>query len=361
MNFLDFDNRSSYLLAGDLGGTKTLLGLYKNDKELTQIHQKRYFSSDWSCFEEILRDFLSDLPKELAQPSFGCIAVAGRVEQGQAKITNLPWKLIEKDLCKSSQLVNLELVNDFAVLIYGLPFLKQHQRVEIQSVLNSKRSLRNSIAIIGAGTGLGIARGNINNKTISIRPSEGGHSEFSPRYEAEWNMSQWLKSELGLKRLSVERVVSGSGLGKIGLWRLAAPDAKDHALQNEAKEWLRNEFKYPDFPSLVSKLANAGDKTMKEVLEIWLSAYGSAAGDLALQELCIGGLWIGGGTASKQINGLRSKTFLQAFSNKGRFSSFLKELPVIALIDPEAGLFSAACRARALAESSEKIDQEEKI
>ena len=89
---------------------------------------------------------------------------------------------------------------------------------------------------------------------------------------------------------------------------------------------------------------------MKRALEIWLEAYGSAAGDLALQELCTGGLWVGGGTASKQLAGLQSATFLNALRNKGRFQNLVSSLSITALIDPEAGLFSAACRARMLAE-----------
>ena len=88
---------------------------------------------------------------------------------------------------------------------------------------------------------------------------------------------------------------------------------------------------------------------MSEAIQIWLSAYGSAAGDLALQELCDGGLWIAGGTASKHLEGLKSKTFLEAFKNKGRFKPYLEKLPIMAVIDPEACLFSAACRARLIA------------
>ena len=89
---------------------------------------------------------------------------------------------------------------------------------------------------------------------------------------------------------------------------------------------------------------------MQRALQLWLEAYGSAAGDLALQELCTGGLWVGGGTASKQLKGLRSESFLNAMRDKGRFRELIEGLRVTAVIDPNAGLFSAACRARMLAE-----------
>ena len=108
-------------------------------------------------------------------------------------------------------------------------------------------------------------------------------------------------------------------------------------------------------PELVSQAAKSGDPLMQEVLNIWLSAYGCVAGDIALQELCLGGLWIAGGTASKQIDGICSDIFLNSFRDKGRFKNFLEDLPVMAIIDQEAGLFSAACRTRILAESNEKL------
>jgi len=112
---------------------------------------------------------------------------------------------------------------------------------------------------------------------------------------------------------------------------------------------------FSDLPALVWEKANNGDKLMSEALQLWLNAYGSAAGDLALQELCSSGLWIAGGTAVKNLNGINSSNFLDAFSNKGRFQSYLKQIPLIVLKDPEATLFSSACRAHLIAESNEKL------
>ena len=97
------------------------------------------------------------------------------------------------------------------------------------------------------------------------------------------------------------------------------------------------------------------DKLMLEALQLWINAYGSAAGDLALQELCTSGLWIAGGTAVKNLNGINSSNFLDAFSNKGRFQSYLRQIPLIVLKDPEATLFSSACRAHLIAESNERL------
>ena len=103
------------------------------------------------------------------------------------------------------------------------------------------------------------------------------------------------------------------------------------------------------------RAASEGDALMQHALQMWLSAYGAAAGDVALQELCSGGLWIGGGTAAKQLEGLQSDTFLAPLRQKGRFQEFISGLQITAVIDPLAGLFSAACRARMLAESGETL------
>ena len=101
---------------------------------------------------------------------------------------------------------------------------------------------------------------------------------------------------------------------------------------------------------MVAKRCNEGGVLSSRAVQLWQGAYGSAAGDLALHELASGGLWVGGGTAAKHVERLKSDAFLVPMRSKGRFSSLIASLPVKALVDPDAGLFSAACRARMLAE-----------
>ena len=121
-------------LAGDLGGTKTLLALYSESEEgLNKIHSHRYVSAEWSDLESMLGDFLKTLPQGLSKPETSCIAVAGPVQNGTAKLTNLPWSMSEASLCKATGLQRLELVNDFAVLIHGLPHFSASQQVVLQT------------------------------------------------------------------------------------------------------------------------------------------------------------------------------------------------------------------------------------
>ena len=334
------------LLAGDMGGTKTLLALYQSDgSQLRLLHQQRFRSGEWSSLEPMLASFLTDRPADLAAPEHACIAVAGPVRHREARITNLPWRLREADLAHAAGLERLELVNDFGVLIYGLPHFDDSQQV----ILQNGEQDHGPLAILGAGTGLGMARGLQTEQGLVALASEGGHREFAPRNEAEWDLACWLKKDLGVSRLSIERIVSGTGLGHVAHWLLQKPDAGMHPLRSIAEAWRRNSPN--DLPAQVSLAAEEGDPLMQRALQLWLEAYGSAAGDLALQELCTGGLWVGGGTAAKQLKGLRSANFLNPMRDKGRFSELIEGLQVTAVIDPDAGLFSAACRARMLAES----------
>ena len=334
------------LLAGDMGGTKTLLALYGSEAgQLSLLHQERFGSKEWSSLEPMLEAFLNNRPADLQAPTHACIAVAGPVRHKEAQITNLPWRLREADLARAAGTERLELVNDFGVLIYGLPHFDGNQKVILQNGQQDKGPL----AILGAGTGLGMARGLQSEQGLVALASEGGHREFAPRNEAEWELGCWLKQDLGVSRLSIERIVSGTGLGHVAHWLLQKPDAAMHPLRSVAEAWRRNSSN--DFPAQVSVAAEGGDPLMQRALQLWLEAYGAAAGDLALQELCTGGLWVGGGTASKQLKGLQSARFLNAMRDKGRFRELIEGMQVTAVIDPDAGLFSAACRARMLAES----------
>lgn len=333
------------LLAGDIGGTKTLLALYEsNGGQLIQLQAERYPSADWPQFSDLVNHFLAHCRAErpaLEAPRAACLAVAGPVLGGRVKVTNLPWELEQHSLAALCGLQRLELVNDFAVLIYGLPHLGDHQ----QALLRPGEPVEGApVAILGAGTGLGVAIGAHDGKGLIAMASEAGHGEFAARTEAEWRLKRWLQADLGVERLSIERIVSGTGLGHVFRWLVAErgihgvhPLAPESASAGPA-----------DLPAAVAAAAEAGDSLAVEALALWLGAYGSVAGDLALQCLCRGGLWLGGGTAGKLLNALGSPRFFSAFQNKGRLGGQLETIPVRALIDPEAGLFSAACRARML-------------
>ena len=224
------------LLAGDIGGTKTLLGLYSVEgTALIQKASQRFVSADWADFSALVNHFLDGEASCFERPRQACFAIAGPVRQGRVKLTNLPWLLDEVELARACQLEVLELVNDFAVLIYGLPHLQPEQQTTLRQPAAGGGDPKAPIAILGAGTGLGVAIGVPTAGGLQAMASEASHGEFAPCNEEQWQLKTWLMAEFGLPRLSIERVVSGTGLGDVMRWRLAThPDGRNHALMKTA-------------------------------------------------------------------------------------------------------------------------------
>jgi len=338
-------------LACDLGGTKVLLGIFErvtNDDSPKLLFKKKYISTDWGSFELILEDFLKKRCKNINHPSSACFAVAGPLSNNNAKIINLSWNISGNSLQNKFNFKSCELINDFAVQIYGIPFLKKNQYSTIQNGSNSEGTNNDLHAIVGAGTGLGIARGIISREKVKVLASEGGHVEYSPKSKLEWDLKIWLKNYLKVERISCERFISGNGLSRIAEWRLSKPDAQNHPLQKYLTKIKIFDTARKELPEKICNLSNEGDQLMIEVERIWLGAYASLLGDVALQELCFGGLWISGGTASKHFKNFKSDLFLKQFFDKGRLKDILKAIPMKVILDEEFGLFSAACRAKML-------------
>ena len=326
------------MLVADVGGTKTMLAFYGLTEEgLCLQRQHRYTSQDWPCFDQMLTDFLqregsSGSPTQFAS---ACFAVAGPVQQGQARLTNLDWVVDQQHLAQSLGLSAVEVINDVSVLVYGLPHLQPTMAVELQA---GKVQPGGTVAILSLGTGLGMAMGISTPNGLYSCPSEGGHQEFSPCNPQEWQLKQWLLADLGLERLSVERVASGTGLGHIGRWLLST-----HLGTHPLKAQLTKST--ADLPARIAAAAGQGDVLCQEALALWTEACGTAAANLLLSSLCTGGLWLAGGVTAKQLPQLRSPRFLQRLQRVGRLQSLAATVPVHALIAPEVSLFAAAHRA----------------
>ena len=350
------------LLAGDIGGTKTMLALYGSaGQELEVLAEERYSSADWGDLVPMVRHFLAaagpSLPAGAHRPSAACFAVAGPVQGGRARLTNLPWLLDQAALAEAIGIDGgrVELVNDFAVLVHGLPHLKGRQQAPVRP---GSAMANEPLLIIGAGTGLGVTLGIPTASGLQAMASEAAHAEFAPRDQREWELKQWLREDLGLERVSIERVVSGSGLAHVARWLLAERDpqgchplraASEPAASEQAASGQAEADQAPaDLAAAVSAAAGRGDPLAIDALELWLAAYGSVVGDLALACLSRGGIWLAGGTAGKQLEQLRGPVFERAFLAKGRLRPVLETMPIQALIDPQVGCYSAACRARTL-------------
>ena len=336
-------------LACDLGGTKVLLAIYEEiskDSPPKLIEKARYLSSEWESIYDILDDFLNLKCKYITKPQIACFGIAGPVANNFSNLTNLSWTVSAEEIKIRFKFKEVELINDFAVLVYGIANLKKNQFTALQNVPNQTVKNKNLHTVVGAGTGLGISRGIIDLPKIEVLSSEGGHAEFAPRTTEEWELKEWLKDFLNIERVSIERIISGEGLLNIARWKFQSPKLKNHLLLKSIKESKHSQIISKNLPYEICKLADHGDIEMKKIENIWLSSYASILGDIAVHELCYGGLWIAGGTAPKHLKNFKSKSFLKHFSNKGRYKDILKNIPIRVITDEDFGLYSAACKAK---------------
>ena len=338
-------------LACDLGGTKVLIAIYEEvdiDSPPKLIAKERYISREWESIYDITNDFLKNKCKNKYFPKIACFGIAGPIDKISTKITNLNWEISELKLKNYFKFEEVELINDFAVLIYGIPFLKSNQFKTIQNNKNNNNNFEGYHAVVGAGTGLGISRGIISKTKTFVLPSEGGHIEFAPRTHEEWELKKWLKNYLNIDRVSYERIISGEGLSNIAKWKFSKEDIRDHPFNHYLAEARESTIYKKSLAEKICQLAKGGDPLMTEIETLWFNAYSSFIGDLAVHELCFGGLWISGGTAPKHLKNFISDSFLKQFSNKGRLKDIVKTIPIRIILDEEFGLHSAACRAKSL-------------
>jgi len=326
------------LLAGDIGATKTRLGLFSGSKDHYRLLFEKIFPSQhYSGLEILVTKFLG-AKKKIASACFG---VAGPVIEGKTKVTNLPWVISTKSLQKELGLRKVGLINDLVANAYGISLLKKRDF----ETLNVGKKRRGNAAIISAGTGLGEAALFWNGKDHIPSPSEGGHADFAPRNPLEMELLQYLMDRFD--HVSYERVLSGTGLSDIYQF------LRDSKRYGREPEWLTKRMKQEDPAAVISEVAQQEKNRLCTVaLDLFTSIYGAAAGNLALQVMAIGGLYIGGGIAPKIIWKLKNTTFMKAFKSKGRYSGMLAHIPVKVIMNDRAALLGAAHYAMKLLEAS---------
>jgi len=325
------------ILAGDIGGTKTVLAFYENlGAEVRQCHLTSYPSGKFSTFQEILIDFL----KKNQQPKidFACFGVAGPVVEGKCQTTNLPWKLDESELAEQLGILGVKLLNDLEAAAFGMLFLKPEE----QYVLNpaSTGSGKANAVVIAAGTGLGEAILYWDGNQYHPIASEGGHADFAPQTDQEIELLQYLRTIYG--HVSYERILSGPGLFNIYKFLRSIDFATE-------PKWLQEALSKNDPSAVIGEAGVTGkDPTCVEALKLFISIYGAEAGNLALKCNAIGGIYIGGGIAPKILALMKSGLFMDSFIDKGRFGAMLKQAPVVISLDSQTPLSGAAQFARRL-------------
>lgn len=345
------------LLAGDIGGTKTILRLVDAqtgetaaDASLQSLYENRYVSGEYPDLAPIVRKFLAEAQDALdivPAPERACFAIAGPVSNNTSSLTNLSWLLEGDRLEKALNLDTVTLINDFAAIGYGVLGLSDDDLCCLQPI-DGEPSSKAPIAVIGAGTGLGegflVPTGSGH---YEVYPSEGGHSDFAPRSQLEFDLLQYLLEKFNITRISAERVVSGQGIVAIYQFlRDRQMGAESPDVAEVVRTWERElgvaEKSVDPAATIAIAAAEERDYLSERTMSIFASAYGAEAGNLALKLLPYGGLYVAGGIAAKNLKLLQSGAFMDAFLAKGRVSSLLETIPVNVVLNPNVGLIGAA-------------------
>jgi glucokinase len=319
------------VLAGDIGGTGTVLAIFESAEQgLEPLGEARFASRRHESLEQIISLFLTEHPGHDLQAA--CFGVAGRVMDGEATLTNLPWHLEERRLQEASGARRALLINDLEAAAYGMLTLGDRQ----QLALNPSASRRpGNAAVVAAGTGLGEALLCWDGQRHRAVPSEAGHSSFAPCTEEQIELLRYLRAHYG-GRVSLERVLSGPGLHNI--YRFVRQSGRE-----TEPLWLSERMASEDPSAVIAELAiQSQDPSCTHSLELFAEIYGAEAGDVALRYLALGGVFIGGGIAPKILPALETDSFLRAYTDKGRFSDLVASIPVQVALEPRASLLGAA-------------------
>lgn len=318
------------VIAGDVGGTKTLLAVCEvSGPAVRAVELRRYESRAYPRFEGMLAEFAREVAHDGAMGA--CLGVAGPVEDGVCRATNLPWILEARALGAQLGVGPARLVNDFYAAAMGIAALAPTELVTVQAGSPRGESPR---VVVGAGTGLGEALLVPHAGRWICVPGEGGHGDFAPRNAREDALCASLRARHG--RVSCERVVSGMGLVEI-------------------YQFLRDEAGLAESPSVARELAEgdlgavvgahalaADDPLCVSTAELFLEAYGAEAGNAALRSLARGGVYLAGGIAAKLLPLLLRGPFLKGFHDKGRMRPIAEAMPLHVVTDPLLGLKGAA-------------------
>jgi len=334
-------------LAGDIGGTKTLLGLFAPAPERpTAVEVGEFVTLDYDGLEAIIREFLRAQNVSPRQIEVTCFGVAGAVTDNVARLTNVPWVVDIQAIGQHTGLERCLLLNDLEALGYAIPVLEPDELAVLQQGVAIADG---NAAVIAAGTGLGEALlHNIDGRFVPVA-SEGGHGDFAPRTTRELRMTEALMKIFD--HVSVEHVVSGPGLVNVYQFTHDAfgsgPSFTPSTVLPRKLCVGVGQVRDPaELPARITKSAlERRCPDCMEALDIFIDAYGAEAGNLALRYVATGGVYIGGGIAPKIMPAMESGAFLDAFRAKGLMKDLVSTVPISVILNADAGLIGAAVHA----------------
>jgi glucokinase len=318
------------LLAGDIGGTKTVLALFSREAGPHQIlEKKKYRSKKYDSLDSIVQEFVAEFGAEIEAASFG---VAGPVQHNRVQVTNLPWIVDGAALSQALAGAPVHLLNDLQAIANAVPILEGEDLHTLQA---GEADPQGAIGVIAPGTGLGEAFLVWNGRHHQAYPSEGGHTDFAPRNTLEFGLLQYLRQKYN--RVSYERVCSGIGIPNIYAYLRDSgqtPEVEAVTAQlAEADDWT---------PIIVAAAVTGQSPLCQATLDLFISILGAEAGNLALKLLATGGIYLGGGIPPRILPQIEASDFLSSFQRKGRFAPLLARMPVHIILSPQAALYGAA-------------------
>ena len=333
------------ILGGDVGGTKTNLALC--DAAGVPVREATFAAKDFESLEAMVRSFLAG-----ARITSACFGVAGPVDRGVAKITNLPWTIRTDALATELGGARVALLNDLQATALGALAIPDSSLATLQHGVVPERA---TIAVIAPGTGLGEATLVHDGADYQALPSEGGHADFAPTTDEQLELWRFLHAKYD-GHVSVERVLSGNGIADLYsfLAKGQTRDARERApavdVDRVASEPIRSTG---DPNAAISEAGLAGsDPAAVRALELFAEILGAEAGNLALRMMSVGGVVIGGGIPPKLLPVLQRGSLLERFAAKGRFATWLRTLNVRVILDPKAALLGAARHAASLSRTT---------
>ncbi|HEY2646215.1 MAG TPA: glucokinase [Candidatus Acidoferrales bacterium] len=323
------------ILAGDIGGTKCNLALYDIvGASHRKIFSQRYDSHAFPAFEELISKFLADSLAErngaeahsVDAAGFG---VAGPVIDRRVKATNLPWVVDASELSTQLDTAHVVLLNDLEATAYSLQHIHPS---EISTLNRGTPSPHSTQALLAAGTGLGESILFWDGTRYVVASTEGGHTDFAPRTEEEMGLLRYMQKQN--ESVSVELILSGRGFQTI------------HSFLDPSVIHPSFEGPHADAAPEITHLALLGQCPVCVLtLDLWVSMYGSEAGNLALKTLARGGVWVAGGIAVKIRKKMEDGAFFQAFCKKEKFAALLAQIPIQMVLNEEAPLIGAMSQA----------------
>jgi glucokinase len=338
-------------LAGDIGGTKTLLGVFAAAPDRPRaIEVGEFITLDYDALEPMVREFLRAQNIDPKRIEAACFGVAGAVTGQIARLTNVPWLVEGPPLAEAFGVKRIRILNDLEALAYGVTVLEPSELSPLQVGVPVPDG---NAAVIAAGTGLGEAMlHNVDGRFIPAA-SEGGHADFAARTPREMEMVAALGRIFG--RVGAELVVSGPGLVNVyqfthdsfGAGPMITPNSLAPARLCDGVGPSKDAS---ELPARISRAAmeRRCDRCV-EAFEIFLGAYGAEAGNIALRSVATAGVYIGGGIAPKILPALESGPFMDAFRDKEPMAHLVATMPVSVILNPDAGLLGAAAHAQQIA------------